>query len=51
MMVVAIVLVRGFFHSWDELRQADFWVEKVVIFGIVAVIMTLFYWRVSRPQS
>jgi hypothetical protein len=51
LMVAGIILVRGFLHSWEELAQPDFWIEKAVIFGIMAVLMTLFYWRVSRPQS
>jgi hypothetical protein len=33
LMVAGIILVRGFFHSWEELREPDFWVEKAVIFN------------------
>jgi hypothetical protein len=51
LMVVAIVLVRGLFHGWDELREPGFWVEKAILFAIVVAVFTLFYWRTSRPKS
>jgi hypothetical protein len=49
-MVVCVVLVRGFLHSWAELSQTDFWVEKAVLFGVAALVMTLVYRGLGRES-
>ena len=39
--VVTIIVVHGIRHGWDELSEPGYWVEKAVIFVIMAVVFAV----------
>ncbi len=40
--VLAIIVVHGLRKGWDELSETGYWVEKAVLFVIMAVVFAVF---------
>jgi hypothetical protein len=40
--VVVIIVVHGLRHGWGELTEPGYWVEKAVIFVIMAAVFAAF---------
>jgi hypothetical protein len=39
--VLAIIVIHGLGHGWAELSETGYWVEKAVIFVIMAAVFAV----------
>ena len=50
LVVIAMILISGLFHDWNELRDPDLWLRNAVAFGVSFVLGTLFIWADRRNR-